>query len=145
MIRILILFLPFLILRSDNLIAGKEEFPVPAAVRDSFRMRYPSVTYIDWEEEDSLWEAEFKLNGAEVEAIFTVQGKWIMECREIQEKDLPAGVSAQLQNVYPKAVIREAEKCSHVKYGTCYQIEFRSGRKKHECLISEEKGILEML
>lgn len=62
---------------------GVKESDVPATVKSSFQAKYPGATDAKWKKETSdgkkVYEAEFKLDGKEIEAEFLEDGTFHKE------------------------------------------------------------------
>ena len=56
---------------------------LPPAVASAFETRYPGATDVEWElekeDDKELYEAEFKLEGKEMEASFLADGTFVEE------------------------------------------------------------------
>ena len=77
----------------------------PATVQNSFKAKYGNVQVKDWdwEDDEEMYEAEFKMNGKEYEAYFTADGTWMKTKAELKKEELPAGVSSALNSGQYKA------------------------------------------
>ena len=77
---VLVVVLGFFASCSDSTIAASS---VPAAAMQTFNTKYPGATDVKWKTEKksdkTIYEAEFKLNGAAVEAEFAEDGTFITE------------------------------------------------------------------
>ncbi|MEP6467348.1 MAG: PepSY-like domain-containing protein [Parafilimonas sp.] len=62
---------------------------IPADVTDAFTSRYPHATRVEWKDKLQYFEADFKLNGADITASFSSKGDWEGSERAISFDDLP--------------------------------------------------------
>jgi len=69
---------------------------VPQAVRTSFATRFPTVTDLDWEKQGANYEADFKVNAVDHDALLDPAGTVLMYKYDIATTDLPAAVQAAL-------------------------------------------------
>jgi hypothetical protein len=77
----------------------------PKAVTDAFAKRYPNIK-AHWEAgKNNVWEADFKKDQQNAEALFRADGTFIGEEKEISINDLPQAVRAKLVGV----TVKEAE------------------------------------
>ena len=108
-----------------------KENDVPAAVRNSFKVKYPKSKAEKWVKEESNYEAELTLNGKEYEAAFDSNGKWIETEIEIKSSALPKAVKDGLaKSKYSTWTIKEAVEIESPEYKLAYEIELTSGKEK---------------
>ena len=84
-----------LCLFSGQLLFAQSEKNVPAVVTAAFQEKYPNMTVTDWDWEDdkNAYEAEFKMDGKEMEAFFSESGEWLKTKAELDKNQVPAAVS----------------------------------------------------
>ncbi|MFH0896027.1 MAG: PepSY-like domain-containing protein [Bacteroidota bacterium] len=69
----------------------KAEGPTPPdAVQTAFEKQFPDVKDAEWDQDSLSWEAEFTVNGKEMNAEFDAAGKFIESEIEIELKEAPA-------------------------------------------------------
>lgn len=107
----------------------------PKAVTDSFEKKYPGIK-AQWESEENntIWEAEFKKDKQELEAIFRADGTFIGEEKEISIKDLPPAVLQQLKDVK----VKEAELFTLADGSKRYEVEGKKAGKEIEQYYTED-------
>jgi len=99
----------------------------PAAVQTAFSAKFPDVQKVSWDqEEDGVWEAEFKVRGKAYSANFTKEGSWKETEYELAKTDIPSTVMASLKEKYPDAKIEEMEMLE-TPDGKFYEIEIATG------------------
>lgn len=82
---------------------------IPKAVKEAFAKRFPGVKDQEWDAE-TIYEAEFELDGREVEVNFDEDGEILQIETEIEPEELPAQILAAIRSEYPHCEIAEAEK-----------------------------------
>lgn len=77
--------------------AREKKMNVPEAVKKTFAAQFPNATKVEWGlEKPGEFEAEFKLNKAEMSANFDEKGTLLETESEIKESELPQAVKATL-------------------------------------------------
>jgi uncharacterized membrane protein YkoI len=111
---------------------------VPEKVQSAFSKKFPMAKKVKWEmENDTEWEAEFKLNGKEYSANFTLNGDWEETEYEIKKSEIPANIKAILDQNFNKYEIEEAE-ISETNAGKTYEFEIEVGEVKYEVSIDAQ-------
>jgi biopolymer transport protein ExbD len=105
--------------------AGK----VPSVVVNALTAKYNTATDTEWEEKENHYEAEFTLNGKELEVQIDQAGKILVEKSDIQANELPAAVTAALQSAYKEYQVDDAEKLDRDGM-VYYQVELEARGKK---------------
>jgi uncharacterized membrane protein YkoI len=97
--------------------ADEKEVPldkVPKAVMEAFKARFkdakPTGAAKETEDNKTFYEITFKDKGMNVDVTFTPEGELVSIERQIAVKELPEAVSKTLDEKYPKATIKIAEK-----------------------------------
>lgn len=120
---------------------------VPKIVTDTFAKKFPEAKNVKWEFEDdeSVWEADFKLKKIKYSSDFDESGNWLETEREIKETDIPDKVNKALQlyrkENLPKSMIKEAERVETSK-GVFYEFELVKNNIKKSLTFSEDGLIL---
>lgn len=96
---------------------------VPTAVKTAFVKMYPGAISVEWEMENSKYEAEFKESGAETSAIFEANGTYVQTDVEIAVSSLPGGVSQYVTKNLKGEKIKEATKITDAKGTITYEAE----------------------
>lgn len=114
---------------------------VPEKVLTAFKTKFPDAKKVNWEmENDSEWEAEFKLNGKEYSANFSAEGEWLETEYEIKESDIPSNILAVLDKNFSDYEIEELE-IAETASGNSYEMEIEIGEDGFEVTI-DAKGNL---
>lgn len=113
----------------------------PQQVQSSFSKKFTETKKVKWELEDSVWEAEFKMNGAKMSASFDMEGTWLETEVEIKKKDLPTMVTDVISAKYVDYKIEEAEKVEKTDF-TGYEILVEKGDKEFSVLVSNSGEIV---
>jgi hypothetical protein len=129
---------------SYSAIAQKVEMhKVPTAVLTAFKAKFPLVTKVNWEmENQTAYEAEFKLNGEEMSATFDKTGKWLETEKEIKVTVLPQQVQATLKRDFANFKVTEASKIESVKHGDCYEAEIKKGKDEYDLLLTKDGQVI---
>jgi len=80
----------------------------PAVVVSKINQLYPRATSIQWEMEKENFEAEFLLDGREVEILFSPSGTVIAEDKEVLVSELPESVMRSFNKEYSRFKITQA-------------------------------------
>lgn len=96
---------------------------VPAAVKSAFERQYPDVKDVDWEKEDSNYEAGFEVNKIETSVVYDVSGNLIETEVEIAVSALPQTAQDYIAKNYPKSKISEAAKITDASGAITYEAE----------------------
>lgn len=86
------------------------EIEIPGSVERAFADRFPGVTGVDWSQEnDSEFEAEFKDNGKEQSANFSIGGVWKSTEAKVMEADVPSIVLSSISSEFSRYKIKGIE------------------------------------
>jgi roadblock/LC7 domain-containing protein len=78
------------------------EDSVPKAVKESCKAKFPLAKKTEWKlKQDKNYEAEFMLNGTEIAAKFSPDGKWLETESAINDADVPAAVKNTISKQFP--------------------------------------------
>lgn len=105
---------------------------VPAAVLESFKLKYPGEDDPDFEQDShDYWEAHFKKDGIKYRADFNADGSWRETENSIKKKDLPEPVLRAIKREFGDDPISEVEHVMSAEKGEFYDVEFkRKGKNK---------------
>jgi hypothetical protein len=118
------------------------EKDVPAPVKIAFNNKFPGATDIKWEKENKKeFEANFKMNNAEVSANFGLDGTWVETETTIPSSELPAAVANAVNKKYPGAVYGVTEKIEKPGAKILYEVNLTVNGKKKELELSPD-GII---
>ncbi|HRH61212.1 MAG TPA: PepSY-like domain-containing protein [Chitinophagaceae bacterium] len=65
---------------------------VPAEVTDAFKAKYPGAEKVEWKDKITFFEAQFTMDGSEMTADFSNEGKWKESQKKIEFEALPTAV-----------------------------------------------------
>lgn len=137
----LILIISIVVLFSLNACGQKSE-NVPENVRSAFSQKFPDATKKKWgKENNSEWEAEFKMNGKEYSANFNTAAVWLETEYDVNVNDLPEVVRLTIQNEFKEYKVKESE-ISETKDGKCYELELKKGEEKLEVTLDLDGNVL---
>jgi hypothetical protein len=121
---------------------GQTGKDVPTKVKEAFTQKFPDATSINWDKEnDTEWEAEFKMNGTEYSANFDNTGVWVETEYKISSADIPSAVKTTLEKEYAGYSIEGAE-ISETTDGRVIELVLKSGKEKTEVIMDMEGNIV---
>ncbi|MEP0984363.1 PepSY-like domain-containing protein [Ekhidna sp.] len=110
----------------------------PEKVKTAFNEKFPDAKKVEWEmENDSEWEAEFKMKGKEYSANFSTDGEWRETEYEIKESEIPANIRAILDENFTDYEIEDAE-IAETPAGISYEMEIEADDEEFEVTIDSE-------
>lgn len=120
-----------------------KEIEVPQPVKTAFTTKFPQATAVKWELEDGKeYEAEFKENGKERSATFSLTGQWMETETEIKTAELPAAVTQAIATSFAGSKVEEAETVETPDRGTFYEVELEKGEQPLEVQFAADGTVL---
>lgn len=119
------------------------DIEVPAVVSKAFSEKYPEAKDAEWEQEnenETAYEAEFKLNKKEMSAVFSANGTWLQTETEVDEKDLPAAVTAAIKKTFSAYKIEETELLERPNVPLAYEVELETKDDKEIVVVFTADG-----
>lgn len=114
---------------------AQKKSDVPQKVKSAFDQKFPNAKKVSWELEDETeWEAEFKMNGKEYSANFSLNGEWKETEYEIKKSKIPANIKAILDQNFTDYDIEGAE-IAETASGKSYEFEIEVGEEESEVVI----------
>ncbi len=111
---------------------AKKKVEVPELVKNAFKAKYPSITKVKWGiEKAGEYEAEFKINKAEVSVLYDEKGNILETETEIKTSELPTAVLRSIEKDFAGYKIEEAEK-NESKGVITYEVEVEKGKLEYE-------------
>lgn len=121
---------------------GQAEKGVPEKVKASFDQRFATASHVKWSKEnDTEWEAEFKMDKRDYSANFSNDGKWMETEYKISADELPAAVKATIQKEFDGYKI-EASELSETADGKMFEIELEKGEIEVEAIIDTKGNLI---
>ncbi|AWM32233.1 PepSY-like domain-containing protein [Hymenobacter nivis] len=114
---------------------------VPAAVKATFKAKFPAVTSNTWEKEGDKYEAGFKQNGVTMSALITPAGELVETESDMSPAKLPAAVRTKLASDYKAYKINEAATIVRADGSTVYEAEVARGGKAHDVLFNADGSL----
>lgn len=112
---------------------------VPEKVLTTFNTKFPKAKKIEWEmENESEWEAEFKMDGKEYSANFSVGGEWKETEFEIKKSDIPENIIAILVSNLTDYELKKAEVAETIS-GKSYEFEVEQKEEEFEVVIDSQR------
>jgi uncharacterized membrane protein YkoI len=114
----------------------------PKKVLDAFANKFPNANDVKWEKENETeWEAEFKMDKIEYSSNFLEDGTWKETEHEIDEKDIPLNVKKSLMESFPGFEIEEAE-ISETPNEIIYEFEIEKGEVEMSVVMTTDGKIV---
>lgn len=114
----------------------------PAKVTEAFKTKFPNAKSVKWEKEnDTEWEAEFKLNGVDYSANFGTDGTWKETEHKIKSKDLPQAVKNTLATEFTGYEIEDAEMVETPSFNG-YEVEIEKGEETMEVVLDKSGKVI---
>ena len=117
---------------------------VPATVLNAFKTKYGVLKNVEWEMENTNFEAEFKLNSKKMSAVFTSLGEFVHQEVKIKNNELAVEADKTLQNLYPGFRIDEIELVTTASGSEFYELQIEVGEKSYEVEVTKEGKILNL-
>lgn len=114
---------------------------VPKAVKATFASLYPSIKDVDWEKEESNYEASFEIEKSKLSLILDSKGNLLETERQIKKEQLPASVLSSIGRDYVGYQIEEAATIES-KGSTTYEAELEKGEESFDLIFSADGAML---
>lgn len=122
--------------------ACAQKTTAPKNVVKAFTQKFPDAKSVKWDKEnDTEWEAEFKLHGEEYSANFSTDATWKETEHEIETSAIPANVKQTLDSEFVGYKIEEAE-ISETADGSVYEFELVKDETEMEVAISPDGKVV---
>ena len=115
---------------------------VPAAVRATFKAKFPLVKTNSWEKEGDKYEAGFKQDGITMSALITPVGELVETESDMSPAKLPAAVRAKLASDYKAYKVTEAAVLVSASGATTYEAEVSQGGKHHDVVFNADGSLV---
>ncbi len=123
--------------------AYAQKINVPQAAKDAFADKFPKAEDVKWDKENSSeYEANFKLDGVEMSAVFTKDGTWKETETSIGTDQLPQLVLDAIKLNYSSGTLYGASKIVRADDTTIYEADIKMKSKKKEVLFDEKGNII---
>lgn len=107
--------------------SARAQKKIPDSVKKSFAKKHADIKEVRWQMEEGNFEGQFKQDGGEYTAVFSVEGEWIETAQKLRPRDLPKEVSAAAKENYSSYSIVEAEKVVSATEGDFYELKLKKG------------------
>jgi uncharacterized membrane protein YkoI len=137
--NILLLSIIFLFSATTSFSQKLSEKDVPSAVKESFHTMFPDAEKIRWgKEDDTTYEADFKMGSVKMSANFSEDGNWLETETEVDITSLPQAVSDAINRDYQNGKILSAFKIERADKSLIYEADIKVKSKKKEILYDEQ-------
>lgn len=121
---------------------GASKKDVPEKVKAAFSQKFPNAQKIKWDKEnESEWEAEFKLGEKEYSANFDLNGDWLETEYEVKIAELPEAVQSTLSSKFKDFKVEEPE-VSETAKGIVYEFGVEKGKIEREIAIDANGKVI---
>ncbi len=107
----------------------------PSQIKKAFDQRVSAAEDLEWEydNEDKIWEVEYRVKATEFSVTFDENGKWLETEKTIEFSELPEALQEVLKAVYADYKIVELEWID-TPHGVFYEVDFEldSGEEETE-------------
>ncbi len=111
---------------------------VPEKVSKAFEQKFPDAKSVKWDKENETeWEAEFKMDRKEYSANFSLDGVWMETEYEIEQSAIPENVKQTLDAEFAGFKIEEAE-ISETAEGSVYEFALENDEQEMEVAIAPD-------
>lgn len=101
----------------------------PDVVKTAFAEKFSNAQNVKWDKENETeWEAEFKMENVEYSANFSKTGEWMETEYEVEKSALPPAILSLLENEYKEYEIKNIE-YSEKPEGAFYELELEKGEE----------------
>jgi hypothetical protein len=121
-----------------SITACAQKTTAPENVVKAFSQKFPDAQSVKWNKEnESEWEAEFKMDSEEYSANFSTDSVWMETEYEIEQSAIPANVKQTLDSEFADYNIEEAE-ISETAEDTVYEFALEKGEQEMEVAIAPD-------
>lgn len=114
---------------------------VPAAVRATFKAKFPTVKTNTWEKEGGKYEAGFRLNGTTMSVLITPTGELTETETDMVPGKLPAAVRTALARDYRAYKVTETAMLVSAAGVTTYEAEVSKAGKSYDVLFNADGSL----
>ncbi|GGK24831.1 hypothetical protein GCM10007962_18840 [Yeosuana aromativorans] len=123
-------------------LACAQNSKTPKQVLDSFSEKFPTAKYVKWDKENETeWEAEFKMDGIKYSANFDTDGAWKETEHKVKSSEVPEQIKTALTTAFPDSKIEDIE-VSDTKSGRFYEFMIEKGETDMEIVIDSKGNIV---
>lgn len=101
---------------------AQQKSKAPEAATTAFYKMFPNAAFVKWGKEDNDYEADFKLNGKEMSAVFDAKGNHKETEEVVKEKDVPAKAMTYFKEHYKNSSVKEFAKITKADKQVLYEI-----------------------
>lgn len=114
---------------------NKNQETAPKTVQEAFNKKFTTAKKVTWSKEnDTEWEAEFKMNRTAYSANFSTDGEWLETEYRIKNNQIPQDINALLDSNFSDYDIEAAE-ISETPAGKSFEFGMEIGEQDFEVVI----------
>ena len=113
----------------------------PQNVKSTFEKLFTNAQKVTWSRENNTeWEAEFKLGDSRMSSNFDDSGKWLETEKALKKKDLPLPVMNTVRDQFPGYRLKEPEQVEKPGFKG-YEAELEKGEKTLEVVFNSDGSL----
>ncbi len=123
-----------------------DKYTPDESVRTAFGKMFPDVVKVEWEHKLGYAVAEFKDNGKEKDAWFSLDGTWMLTETEVRVADIPVAITQDIADgQYAGWKIKDADYLERKDMEAIYVIEIEKGEEELDLYYSPEGKLLKAI
>lgn len=116
---------------------------VPGKAVDTFNAMFPGAHDVEWgKESDTVFEAEFEVDGREVSANFDAGGIWLETETMLSVSDLPGDVRDGVASRFSGSEVRKVERVERAGEPVQYEVLIATDENESEVILDADGTIL---
>lgn len=117
--------------------------PLDQSVRDKITLKYPKAVIIEADEENGMLEVDILDKGINKEVVFSPRNEWISTSWEVRKNDIPAAVSAILDEAPYKDYRIDDAHFVETPDQSYYLLELEKGNSEIKLAVTPEGEIVQ--
>lgn len=119
-----------------------EQVSAPDVVQSALTAKFPAARAVDWSmEADGQYEAEFKVEGQQLSAVFDAAGNWLETETKMTAEGLPEAVRQAIAAQFPDYKLEEIESVETPE-GQRFEVSLEKGEEELEVVFAPDGTIL---
>lgn len=136
------LHVSIMVLCLTGFLACAQNNKTPKQVLNGFSKKFPTAKSVKWDKENETeWEAEFKMDGIKYSANFDTDGNWKETEHKVKASEVPKEIKTALTTAFPDSKIESIE-ASNTKSGRFYEFMIEKGETDMEIVIDSKGNIV---
>ena len=140
--RILVTGLLSIAISSCNMKDQIAHSQIPSVVLNGFQQQYSEAIDVEWEKQDSNFEAEFDLNNVDYAVLINQQGEILKAKHDVNLEEVPENVVSKVKVDYPDYTIDDVEILEEGER-RYFQLELNGNLMGKDIVVSETGEVLD--